>query len=66
MSTQLMGLAVAATFDSLAFLTFATTLALTVGLCGAVWRLTRPARTVRTPATRRHVSESTTQMGGSP
>lgn len=66
MSTQLMGLAVAATFDSLAFLTFATTLALTVGLCGAVWRLTRPARTVRTPATRRYVSDSTTQIGGRP
>ncbi len=47
-STQLMGLAVAATFDSLAFATFATTLALTFGLCGTVWRLTHPARVVRT------------------
>jgi polysaccharide biosynthesis protein PslJ len=51
-STQLMGLVVAATFDSLAFLTFATTLGLTVGLCGAVWRLTHPARVVRTSTTR--------------
>jgi O-antigen ligase len=51
-STQFMGLVVAATFDSLAFATFATTLALTVGLCGAVWRLTHPARMVRTSTTR--------------
>jgi O-antigen ligase len=51
-STQFMGLVVAATFDSLAFLTFATTLALTVGLCGTVWRLTHPARMVRTSTTR--------------
>jgi O-antigen ligase len=50
-STQFMGLIVAATFDSLAFLTFATTLALTIGLCGTVWRLTHPARMVRTSAT---------------
>lgn len=51
-STQVMGLVVAATFDSLAFLTFATTLGLTVGLCGTVWRLTHPARMVRTSTTR--------------
>ncbi|MFF5288739.1 O-antigen ligase family protein [Paractinoplanes globisporus] len=51
-STQFMGLIVAATFDSLAFLTFATTLALTIGMCGTVWRLTHPQRMVRTSATR--------------
>ena len=51
-STQFMGLIVAATFDSLAFLTFATTLGLTVGMCGTVWRLTHPQRMVRTSATR--------------
>ena len=51
-STQFMGIIVAATFDSLAFLTFATTLGLTLGLCGTVWRLTHPARMVRTSATR--------------
>ena len=51
-STQFMGLVVAATFDSLAFLTFATTLGLMVGLCGTVWRLTHPARMVRTSTTR--------------
>jgi len=50
--TQFMGLIVAATFDSMAFQTFATTLALTIGLCGTVWRLTHPARVVRTSTTR--------------
>ncbi len=52
MSTQIMGLAVAATFDSMAFATFATTLALTFGLCGTVWRLTHPNRLVRTSTPR--------------
>ncbi|HKT02769.1 MAG TPA: O-antigen ligase family protein [Rugosimonospora sp.] len=51
-STQIIGLAVAATFDSLSFMTYATILALTLGLCGTVWRLTHPARTVRTSTTR--------------
>lgn len=51
-STQFMGLIVAATFDSLAYLTYATTLGLTIGLCGTVWRLTHPARMVRTSAPR--------------
>jgi len=56
-STQVMGLVVAATFDSLAFATFATTLALTFGLCGAVWRLTHPARVVRTSMPRWFLGE---------
>jgi O-antigen ligase len=51
-STQVMGLLVAGTFDSMSFLTYATTLGLTLGLCGTVWRLTHPARTVRTSTTR--------------
>jgi O-antigen ligase len=51
-ATQFMGLIVAATFDSLGYLTYATTLGLTIGLCGTVWRLTHPARMVRTSATR--------------
>jgi O-antigen ligase len=57
-STQFMGLVVAATFDSLAFLTFTTTLALTFGLCGTVWRLTHPARVVRTSTPRSFLSDS--------
>jgi O-antigen ligase len=52
LSTQVVGLLVAGTFDSLSFMTYATTLALTLGLCGTVWRLTHPARTVRTSTAR--------------
>jgi O-antigen ligase len=59
-STQIMALAVAATFDSLAFLTYATTLALTFGLCGAVWRLTHPAAVVRTSTPRWFLSVPST------
>ena len=51
-STQVIALAVAATFDSMSFLTYATTVGLTLGLCGTVWRLTHPARMVRTSTTR--------------
>jgi polysaccharide biosynthesis protein PslJ len=51
-STQLIALVVAGTFDSLSFSTFTMILALTCGMCGTVWRLTHPARTVRTSTTR--------------
>jgi O-antigen ligase len=57
-STQFMALVVAATFDSLSFATFATTLALTTGMCGTVWRLTHPTRMVRTSTTRSFLSAS--------
>lgn len=40
-STQLIGIVVAGTFDSLGFMTYSATLALTLGLCGAAWRLSR-------------------------
>jgi hypothetical protein len=33
-------------------MTYATILALTLGMCGTVWRLTHPARRVRTSTTR--------------
>jgi O-antigen ligase len=51
-ATQLIALAVAGTYDSMSFLTYATVVALTLGLCGAVWRLTHPARIVRTATPR--------------
>jgi O-antigen ligase len=53
-STQLVALLVAATFDSMSvsYSTYVMTLALMCGLCGTVWRLTHPARTVRTSTTR--------------
>ena len=47
-STQLIAMFVSATFDSLWFDTYATVVALTIGLCGAVWRFTHPARQIRT------------------
>ncbi|BEL08495.1 O-antigen ligase family protein [Actinoplanes sichuanensis] len=52
-STQILAILVALTFDSLGFTTFSFTLALLSGMCGAVWRLTHPARTVRTSTVRR-------------
>jgi O-antigen ligase len=58
-STQLIGIAVAGTFDSLSFMTYATMLALTLGLCGTVWRLTHPARRVRTSTTRWFLDRAT-------
>jgi O-antigen ligase len=50
-STQLIAIAVAGTFDSFGYSTYVMTLGLSLGLCGAVWRLTHPARTVRTSTT---------------
>jgi O-antigen ligase len=47
-STQLIAMVVAGTFDSLGFSTFAFALASLMGICGAVWRFTHPARTIRT------------------
>lgn len=47
-SSQVVAILVAATFDSFAFTTFSFTLALMSGMAGAVWRFTHPARTVRT------------------
>lgn len=53
-STQLIAIFVSATFDSLWFDTYATTVALTIGLCGAVWRFTHPARQIRTSTAGHH------------
>jgi O-antigen ligase len=52
MSTQLIAPLVAGTFDTFAFLTYITVVGLTLGICGVVWRLTHPARLVRTSTTR--------------
>lgn len=51
-ATQLIGIVVAGTFDSLSFMSYATILALTLGMCGTVWRLTHPKATVRNSTTR--------------
>ena len=47
-SAQIVSLLVAATVDSLWFTTFAVTVFLLMGACGAVWRLTHPTLSVRT------------------
>ena len=52
-SSQVVAILVGATFDSFSFTTFAFTLALMSGLCGAVWRFTHPARLVRTSTVQR-------------
>lgn len=59
-STQVIAIAVAGTFDSLSFSTYAVYMALTLGLCGTVWRLTHPTRTVRTSTTRWFLDRSGT------
>ena len=55
-SVQVIAILVGATFDSLSFTTFAFTLAVTSGLCGAMWRFTHPARIIRTSAVRWQVA----------
>lgn len=64
-STQVAGLAVAGTFDSLSFMTYATILALTLGMCGSVWRLTHPAPAVRTATTGRFIDTPRPDSQGS-
>lgn len=56
-ATQVIALAVAATFDSLSFTTYVTIMSLTLGLCGTVWRLTHPARQIRTSGIRWYLGE---------
>jgi hypothetical protein len=55
--TQIVAIVVAATYDSMSFLTYATMVALTLGMCGAVWRLTHPDVAVRTAAPRWFASD---------
>jgi O-antigen ligase len=47
-AAQLISIFVGFTFDSLSFSTYATVLALMLGLCGTVWRFTHPKRMIRT------------------
>jgi polysaccharide biosynthesis protein PslJ len=51
-ATMVMSAIVCGTFDALAFSTFTVMMTICIGLCGTVWRLTHPARTVRTSTTR--------------
>jgi len=47
-STQVVAMFIAYTFDSLTYTTYSLTLGMLIGLCGAVWRFTHPSREVRT------------------
>ena len=52
-ATQVVAILVEGTVDSFYYTTFTITLALLCGVCGAVWRFTHPASTVRTSTVRR-------------
>jgi O-antigen ligase len=52
-ATQPVAIFVGFTFDSLSFSTYAIVCVLMIGLCGSAWRLTHPARSVRTSAPKR-------------
>ncbi|MEU5940870.1 O-antigen ligase family protein [Micromonospora sp. NPDC047548] len=57
-AAQVIGILVSATYDALAYTTYATTLALLTGFCGAVWRFTHPTRTVRTSTVHRVLNQA--------
>lgn len=52
LTAQVMAVVGAGTFDSFAFTTFATTVAICTGFTGALWRLTHHSRQVRTSGAR--------------
>lgn len=51
-AVQVVAIVAGGTFDSFAFTTFTTLLALLTGMAGAMWRFTHPARLVRTTGPR--------------
>ena len=51
-STQVVALFIAYTFDSLTYTTYSLTLGMLIGVCGAVWRFTHPSREIRTSTPR--------------
>jgi O-antigen ligase len=63
-STQVIAIVVAGTFDSLGFSTFAFTLAPLMGICGTVWRFTHPTRTVRTSTVPAYTSRAAESISG--
>jgi hypothetical protein len=56
-ATQLIAIGVWGTFDALSFTTYAMCMAISTGMCGTVWRLTHPARAVRTATPRWFLSQ---------
>jgi O-antigen ligase len=62
-STQVIACAVAGTFDSMSFSTYAVILGLMLGFTGTVWRLTHPDREVRTLTTRWYIGREGDRSG---
>src|SRR5262249_35218410 len=56
-ASQIICILVEGTVDSFYYTTFSTTMALTMGLCGAMWRFTHPARRIRTATVRRFIKD---------
>src|SRR6266545_1111014 len=54
-STQIIAILVEGTVDAFYYTTYTSTLALLLGMSGAIWRFTHPARTVRTSTVRKFV-----------
>ena len=52
LAAQVIAVIAAGTFDSFAFTTFTTTIAICTGLTAALWRLSHPRRSVRTASSR--------------
>jgi O-antigen ligase len=55
-ATQVICILVEGTVDAFYYTTYSITMALLMGCCGAVWRFTHPARTVRTSSPRRFLT----------
>jgi O-antigen ligase len=54
-ATQVICILVEGTVDAFYYTTYTITMALLMGVCGAVWRFTHPTRTVRTSSARRFI-----------
>jgi O-antigen ligase len=55
-AAQVICILVEGTVDAFYYTTFSITMALLMGMCGAVWRFTHPARRIRTATVRRFVT----------
>jgi O-antigen ligase len=62
-AVQVLVIVCSATFDTFAFTTFTTSFAVCVGLSGALWRLTHPARALRTNRPRHRSERMATRAG---
>lgn len=61
-AVQVLAVVCAGTFDMFAFTTFTTAFAIATGLSGALWRLSHPARQIRTDRARRRPESMVIQL----